>query len=399
MWKGKHVLLGISGGIAAYKAPELIRLFIKAGAEVRVVVTKNALAFVTPLTLETISRNKLYKDIFEPVNEYSTEHISLGDWADFMLIAPATANIIGKFAGGIADDALSTAYLAFNKPVFIAPAMNVRMYGHVAVQQNIDRLRSSGVVFIEPVEGELACGDSGKGRMEEPANIFRILTDKLAEKAPWEGKKVLLTAGPTYERIDPVRFIGNYSSGKMGFALAEACAKRGAAVSLVTGPVNLQVQHHAIERIDVESAQQMYEACTRLFPEMDLGILCAAVADFSPETTFETKTKRGEDDLNLLLKPTKDIAAALGQIKKTGQLLVGFALETDEEELNAIRKLERKNLDYIVLNSLNNVGAGFLHDTNQVTIFSRDGYHFDFPLKPKHEVAEDILDVINDKLI
>ncbi len=399
MWKGKHVLLGISGGIAAYKTPELIRLFVKAGAEVRVVVTHNALSFVTPLTLETVSKNSIYKDVFDAVGEYSTEHVALADWADFLLIAPATANCIGKFANGIADDALSTTFLAFDKPIFIAPAMNDRMYCNAAVQGNLQRLKDTGVRLIEPVEGELACGTTGKGRMEEPQAIFNLISRWMETPSPWQGKTILITAGPTYERIDPVRFIGNHSTGKMGFALAEACAERGAKVILIAGPVSLKTVSNAIQRIDVESAGEMYDACMQFFPEADLGILCAAVADFTPEKKADTKTKRKEADLQVVLKPTQDIAAALGQKKKPNQLLVGFALETDNEEVNALDKMKRKNLDFIVLNSLRNPGAGFGHDTNQVTIFSRNGHRFDHSLKSKAAVAEDILDTINDALL
>lgn len=398
MWKGKRILLGISGGIAAYKTPELIRLFVKAGADVQVVATRNALEFVTRLTLETVSKNKIYVDPFDKINEYSTEHIALNDWADFLLVAPATANILGKFAGGIADDALSTTFLAFNKPVFVAPAMNCKMYEHPSVQKNMQYLREAGVHFIEPSVGELACGDVGKGRMEEPAAIFKLLSDFMSELQPWAGKKMMITAGPTYEKIDPVRFIGNYSSGKMGFALAEACAERGAEVLLIAGPVALTIQHPNIKRVDVESAAEMYEAATSGFQKMDAAILCAAVADFTPEQTFEHKTKRGVDDLHLDLKPTRDIAAALGSVKKEGQVLVGFALETDDEEKNAKSKLERKNLDLIVLNSLNDTGAGFRHDTNKITILNREGYQFSFSLKSKKEVAEDILNVVSEYL-
>jgi len=399
MWKGKHLLLGISGGISAYKTPELIRLFVKAGAEVQVVATKNALEFVTRLTLETVSKNKIYVDPYEEVNTYSTEHIALNDWADLFLIAPATANVLGKFAGGIADDALSTSFLAFNKPVFVAPAMNSKMYEHPSVQKNIQYLREIGVHFIEPAVGELACGDFGKGRLEDPAVIFKTLSDFLFGQQPWSGKKILITAGPTFEKIDPVRFIGNYSSGKMGFALAEGCAARGAEVVLIAGPVSMTVQHSNIKRIDVESAAQMFEAATSRFEEMDAAILCAAVADFTPAQTFEHKTKRGDEDLHLELKPTEDIAEALGRTKKDEQVLVGFALETDDVEQNAQSKLERKNLDFIVLNSLNDEGAGFKHDTNKITILNREGYSFPFPLKPKKEVAEDILNVLSDYLI
>jgi phosphopantothenoylcysteine decarboxylase / phosphopantothenate---cysteine ligase len=331
MWKDKHVLLGISGGIAAYKVPELIRIFIKAGAEVKVIATKNALEFVTPLTLETLSKNKLYFETFDSGNSYSTEHISHADWADILVVAPATANIIGKFAMGIADDALSTTFLAFNKQVFVAPAMNCNMYDNHVVQENIDKLKYAGVDFIEPVEGELACGTYGKGRMEEPKVIFEYISARLELQSSWKGKKILITAGPTYEKIDPVRFIGNYSSGKMGFAIAEACAKRGAEVILIAGPVNLKSLHSGIKRIDVESASQMYEEAFGIFPEMDAAILCAAVADFTPVITSENKTKRGVDDIILRLKPTKDIAAALGSTKRKNQFLVGFALETENE--------------------------------------------------------------------
>jgi phosphopantothenoylcysteine decarboxylase/phosphopantothenate--cysteine ligase len=399
MLKGKRILLGISGGIAAYKTPELIRLFVKAGAEVKVITTEHALEFVTRLTLQTVSKNAVYSNTFEDSNEYSTEHIALNDWADVLLVAPATANILGKFAVGIADDALSTTYLAFEKPVFVAPAMNCKMWAHPAVQENMEKLRSLGVQFFESTEGELACGDVGKGRMEEPIVIFRLISDFFAQKLPWSGKTILITAGPTYEKIDPVRFIGNYSSGKMGFALAEACANRGANVKLVAGPVSLKTAHSRIERIDVESASEMYKKATTLFPDMDAAILCAAVADFTPAQPYDSKKKRGEEDLIVQLKPTRDIAATLGQLKKRPQVLVGFALETDAEIQNAQSKLERKNLDFIVLNSLRNPGAGFQHDTNQITILKREGGEYTFPLKSKKEVAEDILNELNNYFI
>ena len=399
MLKGKRILLGISGGIAAYKTPELIRLFVKAGAEVKVITTEHALEFVTRLTLQTVSKNAVYSNTFEESNEYSTEHIALNDWADVLLVAPATANILGKFAGGIADDALSTTYLAFEKPVFVAPAMNCKMWAHPAVQENMDKLHNLGVRFIESTEGELACGDVGKGRMEEPIVIFRLISEFFAQKLPWSGKTILITAGPTYEKIDPVRFIGNYSSGKMGFALAEACANRGANVKLIAGPVSLKIAHSLIERIDVESASEMFEKATTLFPGMDAAILCAAVADFTPAQPYDSKKKRGEEDLLVQLKPTRDIAAKLGQLKKKPQVLVGFALETDAEIQNAQSKLERKNLDFIVLNSLRNPGAGFQHDTNQITILKWEGGEYTFPLKSKKEVAEDILNELNNYFI
>lgn len=315
MIKGKKIIVAISGGIAAYKIPDFIRLLIRGGAEVQVVATQNALRFVTPLTLETVSKRKLYSDTFGTVNEYQTEHIALADWADCMIVAPATANIIGKMANGIADDALSTAFLAFNKPVVVAPAMNTNMYGHPAVQQNIKRLESYGVSILEPAIGELACGIVAKGRMPEPIELFSYLDNFLEEK-PLLGKRVLITAGPTYEKIDPVRFIGNYSSGKMGFALAEICAKKGALVTLVAGPVQLKTPHSCIERINVESAAEMYAATEKRFAEQDIAIMCAAVADFTPHRTETQKVKRKKDDLTITLKPTQDIAATLGAKKK-----------------------------------------------------------------------------------
>ncbi len=398
MLKGKHILLGISGGIAAYKTPELVRLFVKAGAEVRVVVTKNAFEFVTRLTLQTVSQNEVYADVFESVNEYSTEHVALNDWADVLLVAPATANILGKFAHGIADDALSTVYMAFNKPVFVAPAMNTKMYEHPALQSNIQLLKKRGVHFIDSAEGELACGDVGKGRMEDPIVMFRVLSSYFQKELPWRGKQILITAGPTYEHIDPVRYIGNHSSGKMGFALAEACAERGAKVLLVTGPVSLHCAHPNIQRFDVISAAEMYKTAHEHFGKVDAAILCAAVADFAPAESLSTKTKRGKEDWMLKLQPTKDIAASLGSIKRDNQVLVGFALETNDELENALSKLKRKNLDFIVLNSLNNKGAGFQYDTNQVTILNKDGNRTDFPLKAKKAVAEDILNELNNYL-
>jgi phosphopantothenoylcysteine decarboxylase/phosphopantothenate--cysteine ligase len=397
--KGKRILLGISGGIAAYKTPDLIRRFVREGAEVRVIATANALEFVTRLTLQTVSKNAVYVNTFEEANEYSTEHIALNDWADLLLVAPATANVLGKFAHGIADDALSTTYLAFNKPVFVAPAMNCKMWEHAVVQENASKLKANGVRFIESAEGELACGDVGKGRMEEPAEIVRSIADFFEIHQGWVGKTILITAGPTYEKIDPVRFIGNYSSGKMGFALAEACANRGARVLLVAGPVGLQTNHPGIERMDVESAEAMYGKAIERFPEADAAILCAAVADFTPIQQLDSKKKRGEEDLILQLKPTKDIAAELGRRKKPGQCLVGFALETDSELANAQSKLERKNLDFIVLNSLRDAGAGFRVDTNRITILKKAGEPLTFPLKAKKEVAEDILLTLNDYFI
>lgn len=394
MLKDKHILLGISGGIAAYKTPELIRLFVKAGAQVRVVATKNALEFVTELTLQTVSKNEVYTDTFAKQNEYSTEHIALNDWADVLLVAPATANILGKFASGIGDDALSTSFLAFNKPVFAAPAMNTKMFNNAAVQNNIELLKKRGIQFIEPTEGVLACGDYGKGRMADPESIFNRIYQHVQKSQSLLGQKILITAGPTYEKIDPVRFIGNFSTGKMGFALAEACASRGAEVILVSGPVSQKTIHPNIHRMDVVGADEMYRATVESFANVNAAILCAAVADFTPETVFDSKKKRGEDDLIVRLKPTKDIAEALGKSKKKGQVLVGFALETDNELVHATSKLKRKNLDFIVLNSLNTPGAGFMHDTNQITIIQQNGETETYPLKSKTEVAYDIINAL-----
>lgn len=398
MWKGKHVLLGISGGIAAYKTPELVRLFVKAGAEVRVIATPSALQFVSALSLETVSGNPVYHALYDSPQPVKTEHIALADWGDLLLVAPATANVLGKMANGIADDALTTHYLAFTKPVFAAPAMNTRMYHHPAVQRNMVTLKQDGVVFIEPTSGELACGDVGKGRMEDTANIFRFLNDYLSATHPWAGKTVLLTAGPTHERLDPVRYIGNHSSGKMGFSLAEACAELGARVILVTGPVQQTTSNERIERIDVVSAAEMYDACIARFPEADIAICCAAVADYTPADPADSKTKRTADDWQVRLVPTRDIAAELGRRKTDHQVLVGFALETDQEAANAREKMERKNLDFIVLNSLRQPGAGFGHDTNQVTVFSREGYAFEIPLASKTTIAREILELVKEKV-
>lgn len=390
MLQGKRILLGISGGIAAYKTPELARLLIKQGADVKVVCTANALQFVTALTLETLTRHKVYADMFTGVPEYHTEHISLAEWADCLLVAPATADSIGKMAAGIADDALSTTYLACNKPVMVAPAMNTNMYIHPAVQANLQTLCQRGVRLIDPACGQLACGTSGQGRMAEPSDIVAEVIALLTPKT-LEGKKILITAGPTYEKIDPVRFIGNYSSGKMGLALAGVCARHGAQVTLVCGPVRQAAQVAGVTRVDVTSADEMYRAATAAFSDMDAAILCAAVADFTPEQTASVKLKRGDDDLLLRLRPTQDIAAALGHAKRPGQVLVGFALETDHEQEHAKGKLQRKNLDCIVLNSLQVPGSCFGYDTNKICIIDRDGTVSDYDLKSKQEVAEDIV--------
>lgn len=390
MMKGKKIVLGITGSIAAYKAAVLARALIKKGAEVQIVITPAGKEFITPLTLSTITSKPVISEFFARRDGTWHSHVDLGLWADAMLIAPATAATIGKMANGIADNMLITTYLSMKAPVFVAPAMDLDMFAHPSTQKNLDTLRSYGNIIIEPGEGELASHLVGKGRMEEPENIVAVLEDFFAKKSDLAGKKVMITAGPTYEKIDPVRFIGNYSSGKMGYALAECCAERGAEVALISGPVSITAKHPNIRTISVESAEEMYQAATSKFASSDAAILCAAVADFTPETKAEQKIKREKDDLTIKLKPTQDIAAALGKLKKSNQVMVGFALETNDEEEHAKGKLERKNLDFIVLNSLNDKGAGFRHDTNKITIIDKENV-IEFPLKNKKEVATDII--------
>ena len=389
--KGKKIVLGITGSIAAYKACLLIRGLVRKGAEVQVVITPAGKEFITPITLSALTSKPVISDFFAQRDGTWHSHVALGLWADAMVVAPATASTIGKMANGIADNMLVTTYLSMKAPVFIAPAMDLDMFAHPSTQQNLQRLRSYGNHIIEPTSGELASHLEGKGRMEEPENIIRMLERHFAATQDLAGKRVLITAGPTYERIDPVRFIGNYSSGKMGMALAEACARRGAEVTLVCGPTPLRCSHPSIRRVDVESAEEMYSASTSAFDAMDAALLCAAVADFTPEQAADRKIKRESDDLVLRLKPTRDIAQALGQMKREGQVLAGFALETHDEAAHAREKLERKNFDFIVLNSLNDPGAGFRHDTNKITIITRTG-STPYPLKDKKEVAEDIVD-------
>ena len=391
MMKGKKIVLGITGSIAAYKAAVLTRLLIKKGAEVQIVITPAGKEFITPITLSALTSKPVISEFFSQRDGTWHSHVDLGLWADAMLIAPATASTIGKMAHGIADNMLITTYLSMKAPVFVAPAMDLDMFAHPATQHNLDILRSYGNHIIEPTAGELASHLVGKGRMEEPENIVAALEDFFQKNSSMAGKKILITAGPTYEKIDPVRFIGNYSSGKMGYALAEECAARGAEVTLVSGPVNLSVNHPNINRIDVESAEQMYNACMSHYPTSDAGILCAAVADFTPECVADKKIKREKDDLTLNLKPTHDIAAALGKIKTDSQRLVGFALETNDETAHAQDKLKRKNFDFIVLNSLNDKGAGFRCDTNKITIIDSSKAE-EYPLKTKKEVAADIID-------
>ena len=389
--QGKKIVLGITGSIAAYKAAVLIRLLIKKGAEVQVVITPSGKEFITPITLSALTSKPVISEFFAQRDGSWHSHVALGQWADAMLVAPATASSIGKMAHGIADNMLITTYLSMKAPVFVAPAMDLDMFAHPSTTANLNTLRSYGNHIIEPAEGELASHLVGKGRMEEPENIVAYLERYFAQRDELAGKKIVITAGPTYEKIDPVRFIGNYSSGKMGFALAEECAARGAEVTLVAGPVQMKASHPAIRRIDVESCAEMYEATTAAFTEANAAILCAAVADFTPETTADTKIKREGDDLVLRLKPTHDIAAALGRMKQPHQRLVGFALETNDETAHAQDKLRRKNLDFIVLNSLRDAGAGFRHDTNKVTIISESDIK-EYPLKSKTEVAKDIVD-------
>lgn len=393
MMKGKHIVLGITGSIAAYKACQLIRLFVKAGAEVQVVITPAGKEFITPVTLSALSSNPVISEFFAQRDGSWHSHVDLGQWADVMVIAPATASSIGKMANGIADNMLITTYLSMKAPVFVAPAMDLDMFAHPSTQQNLDRLRSFGNHIIEPASGELASHLVGKGRMEEPEVIFDHIARFFAQQQGPK-RRVLITAGPTYEKIDPVRFIGNYSSGKMGYALAEECAKRGWEVELVSGPTKLEVKHPNIRRTDVESAAEMYEAATVLFPSCNAAIMCAAVADFTVDAVAAEKIKRGESGLELNLVPTRDIAAALGAQKRADQRLVGFALETVNELAHAQEKLRRKQLDFIVLNSLNDAGAGFQHDTNKVTIIPAEGAPVPFALKSKTEVANDIIDYL-----
>ena len=418
MLKGKKIVLGITGSIAAYKACYIIRGLVKAGAEVQVVITPAGKEFITPITLSALTQKPVVSEFFSQRDGTWHSHVKLGLWADAMLIAPCTASTLGKMAHGVADNMLVTTYLSMKAPVFIAPAMDLDMYQHRTTQQNMERLRSFGNHIIEPQSGFLASGLEGKGRMEEPEKIVEYLDhffnaqdtspvsrslslgEDRNEGSPLTSKKILITAGPTHEKIDPVRFIGNYSSGKMGFALAEECARRGAEVTLIAGPVNCQLSienRQIVNRIDVESCDEMYKAATEVFPQMDAAILCAAVADFRPEQQATKKIKREGDDLIIRLKPNPDIAAALGKMKKENQLLVGFALETNDEEANAHKKLKKKNLDFIVLNSLQNKGTCFQSDENQISIISHDGQK-DYEKKSKQAVAADIIDELVQRL-
>ena len=394
MLKGKKIVLGITGSIAAYKSCLIIRQLVRQGAEVQVVITPSGKEFITPITLSALTQKPVISDFFSQRDGTWHSHVDLGLWADAMLIAPCTAATLGKMCHGIADNMLVTTYLSMKAPVFIAPAMDLDMYKHTSTQENIDTLKRRGNHIIEAGSGFLASGLEGKGRMEEPEAIVAFLEQYFDNNnvatQDLEGKNVLITAGPTYEKIDPVRFIGNYSSGKMGFALAEECFKRGANVTLVAGPVHITCSE-GINRIDVESCEQMYEACQQAFPAANAAILCAAVADFKPLNFSDTKIKREKDNLHIDLQPTHDIAAALGQQKTSQQRIVAFALETNNEETNASAKLVKKNADFIVLNSTRNAGTTFQTDDNQITIISKGGKK-EYEKKRKHLVARDIID-------
>ncbi len=398
MLKGKKIIIGITGSISAYKIPYLVRLFIKEAAFVKVVMTQNAKQFVSPITLSTLSKNPVIIKHFNTEGEKYNNHIELAKWADLIIIAPASANTLSKMANGIADNILLTTYLAAKCPVYIAPAMNVNMLNHPTIQSNIKKLQSFGNIIIKSPEGELANGLIAEGRLEEPENIIEIIKKDLKRKGSFTGEKVMVTSGPTYENIDPVRFIGNYSSGLMGFSLAEELANRGAKVTLITGPGNIKIYNSSISRIDVLSAEQMYNACIENFPLSDIAIMSAAVADYTPEKTEKNKIKKKQSSINLKLKPTKDILAELGRNKRENQILIGFALETDNEIENARKKLKSKNLDFIVLNSLNDKGAGFKLKTNKITIIDKFDNVKSFSLKTKIEVARDIVDNIAELL-
>ena len=394
--KGKHIVLGITGGIAAYKSVTLLRLLVKAGCEVQVVITPNGKEFITPVTLSALSGRPVVSEFFSANTGEWHSHVDLGLWADAMVIAPATASTIAKMANGVADNMLITTYLSARAPVFVAPAMDLDMMAHPSTTRNISLLQSYGNHIIEPAEGELASHLCGKGRMEEPENIVAVLEHFFSKEKDMTGKNVLVTAGPTHEPIDPVRFIGNYSSGKMGYAIAEEAARRGAKVTIVSGPVEITANHPGITVIPVTTAREMHKASLEMFPTADIAIMAAAVADYAPEKTETKKIKREENGIDTIkLVKNPDIAAALGAVKKEGQKIIGFALETDNEFANAVAKMGRKNLDAIVLNSLRDNGAGFAVDTNKITIITRAGESHPYELKSKKEVATDIIDFVN----
>ena len=397
MIKGKNILIGVTGGIAAYKTATIIRLLVKEGAEVKVLMTDHAKEFITPLTLATLSKNPVLTEFYNPENGDWNSHVDLGLWADLFLIAPATANTIAKMASGLADNLLLTTYLSARCPVFVAPSMDMDMLAHPSTIINIETLKAFGNSILEPVSGELASGLTGKGRMAEPEQIVKEIINFFTKKKsykPLKGKHILINAGPTREPLDPVRFISNFSSGKMGIALADTASGLGATVDLVLGPVNIRPSDKSVKVTDVTTASSMADVCIALFPDCDIAILSAAVADFTPVEVNSRKIKKNKNDLLLKLKPTTDIASVLGKIKRPGQILAGFALETDDELENAKKKLLRKNLDIIVLNSLKEKGAGFGHDTNKITLIDRNNNIDKFELKSKEEAAKDILEKI-----
>lgn len=395
MLKGKHIILGICGGIAAYKSAALVRLLVKKGAEVQVVITPAGREFITPVTLSTLSGKPVISEFFTANTGQWNSHVDLGLWADAMIIAPATASTIAKMANGVADNMLVTTYLSAKAPVFVAPAMDLDMMAHPSTVRNLEMLRSYGNIIIEPAIGELASHLVGKGRMEEPEEIVKVLERHFSNSQRLKGKKVIITAGPTHEKIDPVRFIGNYSSGKMGYAIADAAAAQGADVTIVSGPVSIKPTNTSVKVINVESARQMCASCQELFPSADIAVMCAAVADYAPAHPVDHKIKREHQDVPVIeLVKNPDIAATLGAMKRPEQTLVGFALETDNEQANAIEKIRRKNLDMIVLNSLRNPGTCFGSDNNQISIILADGTTTEYPAKPKTEVAIDIIDAI-----
>ena len=398
MLKGKHIILGISGGIAAYKSVSLLRLFVKAGADVQVVITPSGKEFITPVTLSALSGRPVISEFFTANTGSWNSHVDLGLWADAMVIAPATASTIAKMANGVADNMLITTYLSAKSPVFVAPAMDLDMFAHPSTRRNIDLLRSYGNHIIDSPAGELASHLVGKGRMEEPERIFEVVDAFFDKEQDLKGRKVMITAGPTYEKIDPVRFIGNYSSGKMGYAIAEECASRGADVVLISGPVSIKCNDSRVRVIGVESATEMNEAAQREFADSRCAIMCAAGADYAPAQVAAAKIKREKQDVpTIVLKKNPDIAAGLGAVKSDSQILVGFALETDNATANAVEKIERKNLDFIVLNTVT-ANSGFQVDTNQISIIDADGKKNDYSLKPKREVAKDIVDHLVEKI-
>lgn len=399
MLKGKKILLGISGSIAAYKTPILVRELIKNGAEVKVIASTSALDFVTPLTLATVSNNPVLSDFTEGKNGVWNNHVELALWADVFLIAPASANTIAKMVNGLCDNLLLATYLSAKCPVFVAPAMDLDMYQHPSFLANLSKIQSFGNQVIEATHGELASGLVGKGRMEEPLEIVAVLQKHFDASQVLKGKKVMITAGPTYEALDPVRYIGNHSSGKMGFALAECLAEKGAEVVLISGPSSIKPLHSSIKLTKVVSAAEMFNACSTYYPETDISIFAAAVADYTPKTVAQNKIKKNEEVFSIELIKTKDIAKEMGLLKKSHQINIGFALETNDEVENATKKLASKNLDFVVLNSMNNAGAGFQHETNQITILDKKGQKISYELKHKKEVANDIANKIIELII